>query len=225
MLTEQITQHEAHWPESSALLGSWQLGLGPLGRVTGGSARLAAPDLDRMSWLSQLWLAVTSLVASHLLWYQFHRILNLLNKVVLSIWCLPHNNISKSFVFSGNKNNTLSTRRCTSKSFLHMHTYTITHHMHVCVRACVLSRSSPFRRFVTLWTVAHQAPLSREFSRREYWKALPCPPPGDLLNTDKIRSPSSPAPQVFLPLSPRYLHIYTEIYFIYVDQLVSTIAL
>lgn len=54
MLTEQITQHAAHWPESSALLGSWQLGLGPLGRATGGSARLAAPDLDRMSWLSQL---------------------------------------------------------------------------------------------------------------------------------------------------------------------------
>lgn len=29
MLTEQIIQHAAHWPESSDLLGSWQLGLGP----------------------------------------------------------------------------------------------------------------------------------------------------------------------------------------------------
>ena len=124
-----------------------------------------------------------SLVASHLLWYQFHRILSLLNKVVLSIWCLAHNDISKSFVFSGNKNNTLSTRCCTSKSFLYMHTYTITHHMHVHVSACMLSRSSPVQLFVTLWTVAHQAPLSTEFSRQEYWKALPCPPPGDLLNT------------------------------------------
>ena len=32
----------------------------------------------------------------------------------------------------------------------------------------------------TLWTVARQAPLSREFSRQEYWNGLPCPTPGDL---------------------------------------------
>ena len=29
--------------------------------------------------------------------------------------------------------------------------------------------------FVTPWTVAHQAPLSTEFSRQEYWSGLPCP--------------------------------------------------
>ena len=34
--------------------------------------------------------------------------------------------------------------------------------------------------YVTLWTVAHQAPLSMGFSRQEYWSELPCPPPGDL---------------------------------------------
>ena len=34
----------------------------------------------------------------------------------------------------------------------------------------------------TLWTVAHQAPLSMGFSRQEYWGGLPCPPPGDLPN-------------------------------------------
>ena len=34
--------------------------------------------------------------------------------------------------------------------------------------------------FVTLWNVAHQAPLSMEFSRQEYWSGVPCPPPGDL---------------------------------------------
>ena len=28
----------------------------------------------------------------------------------------------------------------------------------------------------------HQAPRSMEFSRQEYWSALPCPPPGDLPN-------------------------------------------
>ena len=34
--------------------------------------------------------------------------------------------------------------------------------------------------FATLWTVAHQAPLSLGFSRWEYWSGLPCPPPGHL---------------------------------------------
>ena len=29
------------------------------------------------------------------------------------------------------------------------------------------------------WTVAHQAPLSMEFSRQEYWTGLPCPSLGD----------------------------------------------
>ena len=29
-------------------------------------------------------------------------------------------------------------------------------------------------------TVAHQAPLSMEFSRQEYWSGLPFPSPGDL---------------------------------------------
>ena len=34
----------------------------------------------------------------------------------------------------------------------------------------------------TPWTVAHQAPLSLEFSRQEYWSGLPFPSPGDLPN-------------------------------------------
>ena len=32
------------------------------------------------------------------------------------------------------------------------------------------------------WTVASQAPLSVGLSRQEYWRGLPCPPPGDLPN-------------------------------------------
>ena len=36
--------------------------------------------------------------------------------------------------------------------------------------------------FESLWTIAHQAPLSMGFSRQEYWSGLPCPPPGDLPN-------------------------------------------
>ena len=29
----------------------------------------------------------------------------------------------------------------------------------------------------TLWTVAHQVPVSMGFSRQEYWGGLLCPPP------------------------------------------------
>ena len=36
--------------------------------------------------------------------------------------------------------------------------------------------------FVTLWTVACQAPLSMGCSRQEYWSRLPFPSPGDLRN-------------------------------------------
>ena len=32
---------------------------------------------------------------------------------------------------------------------------------------------------VTSWTVAHKSPLSMGFSRQEYWRGLPWPPPGD----------------------------------------------
>ena len=54
----------------------------------------------------------------------------------------------------------------------------------------------------TLWTAAHQAPLSIGFSRQEYWIGLPCPPPGDLPDPGiKPESSASPALQVdSLPL-------------------------
>ena len=50
------------------------------------------------------------------------------------------------------------------------------------VPPCMLSRFSHVQLFATLWTVTHQAPLSLEFSRQEYWSCLPSPPPGDLPN-------------------------------------------
>ena len=44
----------------------------------------------------------------------------------------------------------------------------------------------------TLWTVAHQAPLSMGFSRQEYWSGLPCPSPGDLPDLGiELGSPAS----------------------------------
>ena len=39
-----------------------------------------------------------------------------------------------------------------------------------------------FRLFATPWTIAHQVPLSTEFSRQEYWSGLSFPSPGDLPN-------------------------------------------
>ena len=47
--------------------------------------------------------------------------------------------------------------------------------------------------FETLWTVAHQAPLSMGFPRQEYWSGLPFPSPVDL--PDPGIKPWSPALQ------------------------------
>ena len=52
--------------------------------------------------------------------------------------------------------------------------------VHACGRACLVT--SVVSDFVTLWTVACQAPLSMGFSRQEYWSELPCSPPGNLPN-------------------------------------------
>ena len=47
--------------------------------------------------------------------------------------------------------------------------------------------------FVTPWAVAHQAPLSMGFSRWEYWRGLPFPPPGDLLDPGiELTTPVAP---------------------------------
>ena len=72
--------------------------------------------------------------------------------------------------------------------------------MHVCMLSCF----SHIQLFATLWTVAHQAPLSTGFSRQEYWSGLPCPPPGDLPDSGiEPASPVSPALQAAsLPTEP-----------------------
>ena len=60
---------------------------------------------------------------------------------------------------------------------------------------------SRVRLFATLWTVAHQAPPSMEFSRQEYWSGLPFPSPGDLPNPGT--KPGSPSLQAdALPSEP-----------------------
>ena len=66
----------------------------------------------------------------------------------------------------------------------------------MCVCVCVCTHTwlfSPVWRFVTPWTLAHQAPLSMEFSRQEYWSRMPFPSTGVLPNPGS--EPRSPALQ------------------------------
>ena len=54
--------------------------------------------------------------------------------------------------------------------------------------------------FVTLWTVACQAPMSMGFPKQECWSGLPFPSPGDI--PDLGIEPGPPALQTdSLPLS------------------------
>ena len=63
----------------------------------------------------------------------------------------------------------------------------------------ILSCFSHVQLLATPRTVAHQALLSKGFSRQEYWSGLPCPSPGDL--PDPGINPSSCTAGGFLPTS------------------------
>ena len=68
------------------------------------------------------------------------------------------------------------------------------------LRACSVAQLlSHVQIFATRWTVAHQAHLSIEFSRQEYWSGLLSPPPGDL--PDPGIKPTAP---VFPELAGRF---------------------
>ena len=56
--------------------------------------------------------------------------------------------------------------------------------------------------FVTPWTVARQAHLSKEFSRQEYWSELPFPTPGGSLPSRDQTHISSLAGRFFTTESP-----------------------
>ena len=72
----------------------------------------------------------------------------------------------------------------------------------VCLFSIIVSVSCSLAKlFVTLWTIACQAPLSMGLLSQEYWSRLPFPPPGDL--PDAGIEPRSPALQAdSLPPKP-----------------------
>ena len=62
----------------------------------------------------------------------------------------------------------------------------------------------------TFWTIAHEAPLSIEFSKQEGLSALPFPPPGDLpnLEIEPTSLVSSTLAGRFFTTVPLVSHIY-----------------
>ena len=91
-------------------------------------------------------------------------------------WCLPH---LLELLHSSNMSNLNQAENvCHSKGYIricHTNKFDNLELDVYCgiVLNCILL-------FATPWTVAHQAPLSMEFSRQEYWSGLPFPTPGHL---------------------------------------------
>ena len=64
--------------------------------------------------------------------------------------------------------------------------------MCVCVCVCVCVSRSFVSISATPWTVARQAPLSKGFSRQEYWSGLPFPSVGYMYMYNSITFPGLP---------------------------------
>ena len=98
-----------------------------------------------------------------------------------------NDNIERKIIYKRTRNGcrTISTGLWIFLSYIN-HTYNFR-----VVHVCTLSCFSRVQLFVTLRTVARQAPLSMQFSKHEYWSGLLFPPPGDL--PDPEMEPSSPA--------------------------------
>ena len=63
------------------------------------------------------------------------------------------------------------------------HGYLLPNNVKITSAVCLICY---FCNFVTPWTAALQAPLSKGFSRQEYWSGLPLPSPTSATNSTKI---------------------------------------
>jgi len=109
--------------------------------------------------------------------------------------CSRHWSTERAQFFSTTLNHTAHNQGF--KSWMNWVTkFCLIYHIH----PCVCCHFSHVWLFVTLWTIACQAPLSLGFSREEYWSGLPFPPTRDLPNPGI--KPKSPALQAdSLPLN------------------------
>jgi len=82
----------------------------------------------------------------------------------------------------------------------------------------LLSHFISIQLFVTLWTIACQAPLPEGFSRQEYWSGLPFPSPEDSPSPGiKSASLASPA------LAGRFFTTSTTLYYVCLYQILCFI--
>ena len=80
----------------------------------------------------------------------------------------------------------------------------IVRYMQLVVKCVHVRMLSCVRLFATPWTVAHEAHLSMELYRQDYWSGLPFPPPEDLPDPG-MEAASSVFPALSvnsLPLNP-----------------------
>ena len=88
----------------------------------------------------------------------------------------------------------------------------------VCVLVALSHVASHVWLFVTPWAITHQAPLSMEFFRQEYWSGLPFPSPGDLPNpgtessSPTLQTDSLPSEPPEKPQSLEYRHPYPKLH-------------
>ena len=103
-------------------------------------------------------------------------------------------------MFKGMKRKATARRKCFQNTYLINDWYLkYTKNIYVCVCVCMCYLNSCVSFLATPWTVAHQDPLSMEFSRQEYQSGLPFLTPEDLLNPE-----IEPASLVFPALAGRF---------------------
>ena len=89
---------------------------------------------------------------------------------------------------------------------------------------CFVTKLCP--TLATLWTVAHQTPLSTGFPRQEYWSGLPFPSSGDLPDPGTKAACPTLAGRLFTaePAEKSYIYIWSEVKWSEVPQSCPTLC-